>query len=208
MLKAAKFVCLMALTFALVCAGFALLELRNAAIELESTERSVTAALDRIDVQVVEISAHLNRLLDKTGRTVAVVQEAAQSQSDYWTDTAQESLNLVGSATKAIDHLTVVVDKAGTTVDAGTATINKIQPVIAHLDSAAEGLEKATNDTEIHDSMVAAHKAADEIGGMASDGHRVTKHYADAITAPKRWYQKLAGFIQFGGGIAAKALIP
>jgi hypothetical protein len=31
----------------------------------------------------------------------------------------------------------------------------------------------------------------EELHGVASDGHRVSKHYADILTSPKRWWEKL-----------------
>ena len=80
---------------------------------------------------------------------------------------------------------------------------------IAHLDTAtlkeqqqqtdiAEATKQGFKDlsalmTDPDIKLAISHTAGtmEELHGVASDGHRVSKHYADILTAPKRWWEKL-----------------
>lgn len=204
-LKAAA---LTALTAFLIVLSVTVWDAKKAIDHLDVAVSHVDAALNDPTNGVAATMKHSNAVLNNVNGTVVAIKKAANDQSEYWTLSAEQTLDLIGSATKAVDHIVAVTDKAGTLLDTTNQTVADLQPVeaatektITAVQPPLDSLNKAINDPEIHATIV-------ELHGAASDGHRLSKHYVDKWLAVKSKLRKVGDAIGDVGAVVHKWLPP
>ena len=173
-----------------------------------------TAGVDNIQSRTQYVTGNAqDASANIDGVTVIARQKASQIDVEPINASLRNVQAVTGNLKRASGHLATVagqMEDREPYVEGATVMLwQHLDNTIAHLDTAT--LKEQQQQTDIAGATVQgmkdlsalmtnpdiklaiSHTAGTmaEVQGMASDGHRISKHYADILTAPKRWWEKL-----------------
>lgn len=131
---------------------------------------------------VQQITADVNGAMPRIHKGLFYLWKHADRTLGHFDEASKEEVK----QQKAITEATVETLKTtNTTVESYGTLAVKLQPVASHADTALVNVD-----------------------GITEHGNHIAEHYDNLITAPKRWWQKLTGWLGIGAKAAVNAGMP
>jgi len=191
-LKAALYICGIALLLALVWGVFRFVALA------EHASATLDASVNQLQPKVARSLDLGNRVLmeasfaAKAGRQASQASIASVDKANKTLDLTQQTLTAVTSSLESVTRDThtvalsavATIDKTGYAVDAATTSIEKIG-------LAADSVQTLVSSPDIKMTFENMNKTTRELSGIAEDGHLVTTYYRKQLTHPAGFFKSL-----------------
>ena len=173
--------------------------------KMDAVTLLAAGAIATIDKRLGSIQSAANVQLAEANRSISQVSGAVAVALPQITKSASDSL---ASATVDVHQISGDVHQAAAPIASTASQFNDAAPLFLDCEfnedcifNRFQGVSKATEQT-----LQAVAKAAPKIADATAKIEADIQREADAITKPKRWYQKLFGALALSGEVVAHIL--